>query len=315
MLGGLQLGKKRHAASSAAVAPQGSGQRSRRIARVHSHRVAAIIIAAREKLKPVANLDVDSAVCKGMDRQVSNVFDALGASDGVGFLLKMASFDVEADGTVSEDELRRFEHEGALLVETMTAQVLNYSVVLSLFLTMYVSLLVLHAGREPYDQAESTLKLASTSQSAAAGDAAAFLWPQDPEGFRFVWYCIECVLLSIGTAMCLCALLVAIVRLIALASLPSVVAKCEFVLHTIKGLAFVGLGCAQVVLNLPVSLCAILVRSSAVAFLCGCGVAAVTWLFGFHLISRGDNLYTLRAQIEEARIVIEAERAPGPDEA
>ena len=75
----------------------------------------------------------------------------LGSQDGIGFLLKMASVETEHDGTISDSELQRFRREGVDLVDVLAAGVLNYSVVLSLFLTIFTSLVVLHAGRGPYD--------------------------------------------------------------------------------------------------------------------------------------------------------------------
>ena len=182
--------------AAAAVAPEAVWPRKRMVSN-ESQRITGLVTSARQKLEPIAAINLESVVCGTMDPKVSNKFDVLGGPDGMGFLLKMAVINIEADdGAMSEKERLHFEREFSSLMERLTGQLVNYSVLLSLYLTIYVSLLVLHAGREPYDQAASTLKLAAASYSAAAGDAASYLWPQDPEGFRFFWYVVEVITLS-----------------------------------------------------------------------------------------------------------------------
>ena len=160
-----------------------------------SERIARLIATARSKLEPMASAAFDMT-SRSNRVKANKLHVELGDIDGVGLLLKIASFQTKTDGTVGEDEIRQFEREGALLIDTLCSSMLNYSVLQSLFLTIYVSLQVAHVGRVPYEMAApEEYKLGTTRNTAAAGDAAQFLLPQDPEAFRWVFYVLECTFL------------------------------------------------------------------------------------------------------------------------
>ena len=226
----------------------------------------------------------------------------LGDIDGVGLLLKIASMPLKADGTVGEEELRYFEREAALLIDTLSSSMLNYSVLLSLFLTIFISLQVAHVGSEPYEQAAASPKLGTTRSTAAAGDAAAFLYPQDPESFRWVFYILECFFLSAGTVVCVLGLAACLVRIMMLSNLPSAASKLEYLMGRLKGLAAAsGLLSLSLLLLTVGVLPTMLARASAVAFLSACGSGLVFLMLGCRMIWASDEV---KVQMAEARVVL-----------
>ena len=136
MIGARQLLAKRRTRS----------KKSTHVSTDERERVVALVRVVRAKLQPLAAPDQDFTCIQFKPSAFKLVMD-LGSIDGIGFLLKMASVETEHDGTISESELQRFRREGVDLVDGLAAGVLNYSVVLSLFLTIFTSLVVLHAGR------------------------------------------------------------------------------------------------------------------------------------------------------------------------
>ena len=268
-------------------------ERQRPITRARSERVAHLINTSRSKLEPLANAQSFASALK--------IHQQLGDLDGVGLLLKMASFDAASDGTISEEELRRFEHEGTQIVDALNSSLLNFSVLFSLFLTIFVSLQVLHVGREPYEQAAPTLKLAASPYTAAAGDAATFL-SNDPEAFRWVCYVLEWLLLSIGTLVQTIGLCMTMGRYMTTVNLPSVVAKCEFLLSRPKGSATIVISflVGPMILLLGV-LPMMLVRASAVAFLSACASGLLFLVFFIRATIANDEV---KAQLAEVRVVL-----------
>jgi hypothetical protein len=288
----LGLGRRSKAKKDVAVAPEHAWP----ITSTSSERIARLITTARSKLEPMASADhFDTA-------KANKAHVELGDIDGVGLLLKIASFPLKADGTVGEEELRHFERESTLLIDTLCSSMLNYSVLLSLLLTIFVSLQVAHVGSEPYEQAPLSHKLGTTRNTAAAGDAAAFLCPQDPESFRWVFYVLECIFLSAGTLVCVLGLGACLGSIIMLSNLPSAASKLEFLMGRLKRLAAAsGLLSLSIMLLIVVVLPAVLARASAVAFLCACGSGLVFLiLVGRHMRASDE----VKVQITEARIVL-----------
>jgi hypothetical protein len=327
-------GRRSKAKKDAAVAPL-----ERPIARTGAERAARLIATARSKLEPmVASAD------EGFDAVRANKKHAeLGDVDGVGLLLKLASFPTSADGTLSDEDYRHFEREGALLIDTMCSSMLNCepprielwslqcspcphtpstpahiadptfilggadSVVSSLLLTIFVSLQVMNVGSQPYETAASARHhIGTTSNTAAAGDAAAFLWPHDPEAFRWVFYVLECFFLSLGTPLCTLALLVNLSRLVMLSNLPSVAAKLEYLMGRLKVLMLcTALMFFSLMILVTMALPAMLARASAVAFLSACAAALILVVLFVRYSWASDEI---KVQVAEARIVLAASR-------
>lgn len=264
-----------------------------------AERTARLIIAARAKLEPLMSEKLTY-------KQANKIYAKIGDLDGVGLLLKLVSFDVDADGSsVSDDVLREFQREGALMVDSVTSSLLNFSVLFSLFLTIFVSLQVLHLGGEPYAQATSSLKLGTTSRTAAAGDAAAFLWSQDAERqetFRWVCYAVECVFLSLGTLMCGIGLMSTMQRYMMICNLPSVAAQIEHMMGRLQTHSLVGFMMFMSILILIVAvLPMMLVRASAVAFLCASVSGLLFLVLAVRMAFGGEEMW---CQIAEVRLVL-----------
>ena len=261
-----------------------------------AERLAALVILARAKLEPIPN-----APPYYVSLKTTKVLKPLGNFDGVGFLLKMASFDTDHDGKLSASELERFRYEGDHLIETMVSSLSNYSVLFSLLLTIFVTLQVLHAGKEPYEQNNTrTHRLDYT----AAGDAADYLLPRSAEQFRWCFYVLECSLLAVGTLICAVGLVISMLQYTLLANLPSLASKCEVIMSNLPRLTVlwtlmqVGL---NVLLNAVVC---ILVRVSAVAFLCSATAYVLFITFITYEVTAGGVQATFRAQQTEARLLL-----------
>ena len=112
----------------------------------------------------------------------------LGMWDGIGALLAIAAFDQDGDGDESERELANFEEKGERLVEAVASGCLNYSVVSSLYLTMYVALIVMNAGGGAYDSDGNDIGPMGVSlyneESRQFLDLATYAWPNDAANTR-----------------------------------------------------------------------------------------------------------------------------------
>jgi hypothetical protein len=176
----------------------------------------------------------DAAGAFFMDPRAGNLYNTLGQDDGVGFLLRTAAFHVDENG-ISHEELARFRDEGSLLIDTACSSLLNFSVVLSLLLTIFVTLQIIHVDRELDDRASLIETSMGNGSSAAAAPADS--WPMDLRGVRWWAYVGECVFASLGTYTCLFNLIRAIQQYSALANLPTVVSKCEYIMTDLSRLS------------------------------------------------------------------------------
>ena len=274
-------------------------------------RVAAIVAQAREKLLPFAAQEVnfDKAFAPGLN---TSEYVGLGFSDGIGCLLKMASFELDPDGQLTQADLQRFEHEGAILINDIQSSALNYSVLLALFLTIYISLLVQHTGSGRYTTDPPASRLGHHNETFLWQDAAAVLAPQSAEAVRRWLYVGEVVTLCIGTLLCFAGLLPSVILYISLSTgLPSVTSKCELLLLRIKRMSFLMFTWSPCYLFLSISLPFVVARSSFLGFV-GCAIICPIVIFsGFYSGNspHGDNFNLTRMQHREARIILHKELA------
>ena len=166
-------------------------------------RLATIVRLAHDKLAPFASHDVKIGGCP--DRKSSKAIFGAGALEGIGFLLKMTTYG-DKSGTISDAELARFLREGPGVVAEYSSGVANYSVVLSLLLTIHATIAVTHAAYQPFTAASSALRIQDAAYASVAGDTADFLWPENASGLRWFFYVSECVLVSWGTLLSLVGL-------------------------------------------------------------------------------------------------------------
>ena len=88
-------------------------------------RVAATVQKARESLRPFAELPAFTGRTALAGGNAGKLYQHLGGVDGVGALLRLATFDEDADGTISAAELSRFKSEGEVLVDSLQSAALN----------------------------------------------------------------------------------------------------------------------------------------------------------------------------------------------
>ena len=271
-------------------------------------RVVALVRVVRAKLQPLAAPDQDFTCVQFKPSAMKLALD-LGSQDGIGFLLKMASVETEHDGTISDSELQRFRREGVDLVDGLASGVLNYSVVLSLFLTIFTSLVVLHAGKGPYDLLVPGPRLGSASDTAAAADAADYLWPENAVGLRWGFYVVEWSFLAYGTIVSSAGLMQCVFFYGTLSvHLPSLIAKCELIVAKPSKLTNVFQGFVQGLNALMTVLPCIAFRASAVAFLSMCAVFVLYFTFQMYIATVGDVVDVLKAQQREARALLRLAR-------
>ena len=75
----------------------------------------------------------------------------------MGVLIRIARLDVGADGAVASAELARLTSMGENHFDMFQSMMLNWSVVFSLLLTIYISMAVLHSGGYAYVEAPEAL--------------------------------------------------------------------------------------------------------------------------------------------------------------
>ena len=164
-----------------------------------AERAAQVIAEARARLKPFADLTVK--------RDILKMHRYLGAFDGVGALLQLASLDA--------NRLDRFRDEAGIIIERVESAMLNYTIVFSLLVTVTIPLAVLHAGNGAYQltpEAQAQLfQGASTIDSLAYADAASFIAERTSAAedvasqahtLRAVFYALECIMLAVGVTAC-----------------------------------------------------------------------------------------------------------------
>ena len=276
-------------------------------------RIGNVVALARHKLRAFATLDEGMMSYFLFRPKMVAIGMTLGGFDGIGALLKMATFDVTGDGVICTSDIHSFQSEGALLTEQLQAGTLNYTVVYSLFLTIFVSLAVLHAGRNAYEIPEEDVALRIGSYYSEEGreifaDLATYAWPADfaaQLSLRRSLYEGEYISLAFGTVACIIGLLDSLLLYISMSTaLPSVICKLEYIVGAPWRLVvLLWLLFFAAVPSLMLALLFIAARASAFAAFCfGAGVLCfLFWEFFFLQSSHGSVTTTLRHEHSEAR--------------
>ena len=268
------------------------------------------------KLQPFAEMDIVPGFGPGSSQAKGHFWKLvkLGAGDGIGVLLKLASFCDHATGEVRPEDVARFTHESEPVIELLQASTLNSTVLNSLMLTVLAALTVLHAGGNAYaiEQKAVGMRMGDASSGYLGwADLATFCWPEDPlaqESLRRVLYVCECGALGFGMLMCALGLWLSLFFYIAISTgLPNTVAKCEYIVRdpqpagTASALFF-----GQSLVGLLLALPFITARSSAIAFFCSTTVAAGWFFFDMYTFgaSKGQVVALMAAQNREARLIL-----------
>jgi hypothetical protein len=278
-----------------------------------SERVASVIKMARAKLTPFAATEYPWNGMLNFNNAMPKEYIELGMGDGVGVMLKMAILELSEDGTVTDAILAKFELEGEKLMDALQGCVLNYTVLDSLILTIFVSLVVLHAGGNAYTVGANDVaqRLGDpTGAHSAWADLATFLSPEDAttqEAIRRVTYCCEYIGLAIGTLLCSVGLWETLFFYQTVSTgLPSVVSKCEFIIDYPKRLTFIlnsfGMALVFLLLTLPF----VVARSSAIASIISLAVGLLWWAFDCRTFGsrRGQVAGLMLAQHREAQRIL-----------
>ena len=230
-----------------------------------AERAAQVIAEARARLKPFADLT--------RKRDIFKTHRYLGAFDGVGAMLQLASLDAS--------RLDQFRAEAGGVIERVESAALNYTIVFSLLITVTIPLAALHAGNGAYQLTpEAQAKLfqgVSSIDSLAYADAASFIAERTSAAedvasqahtLRAVFYALECAMLALGVTATCVGLFKSVALYIAFnAALPSVVARCEHLVQHHRRLVIVYYFMQQGgVATSMYAVAFITARSSAVAF-------------------------------------------------
>ena len=249
--------------------------------------VAKLIVKARQELRPWAE----------MVKVDPDHVNSLGDYEGIGLHLKLASLPLEHDGSVSEQTLARFQSEGEMFVDGLQASALNYTVLFSLFLTISISLLVMHAG-EPAYSTETNIGafhgpngvhgnlteagISNTSRDAWA-DLASFAWPDSLEtqtSLRRSLYAAECAFLGLSSFMFMCGVYEALLLFVAFgAGLPTVADKYLWVMENPWRLTHMWIYMFTCPVFMLFGIAFLTARSSAIASLAAAAVAICFMLF------------------------------------
>ena len=287
-------------------------------------RIIALVHLARKNLQPYASLDERILECGFQNKKI---FGELGGMDGIGAAIKISSFDVgavesdPASSSLSDAECARFELEGITLIDAISSALLNYSVLNSLLLTICITLTILHTTRS-YEidgpANDHILLAAAAAERGVYADVATYAWPNDAiaqRSLRRVFHWLECAITALATSLCVWSLHQA-QGMYALMStgLPSVAAKCEYVLHNPKELTTVWLCFQQGLNNVHWVMVFYASRCSFVAFACMLASVVVVHLcFGVYSHTPHGVFTTKhKAQHREARLVLARSRAAVP---
>ena len=189
----------------------------------------------------------------------------------VGALLRMAKIDIDSDGRLSEKAYARFQSEGENVMDMLQNVTLNWTILLSLFLTIYVSLAIMHSGEPAYAAHSKVVAFGTDDELPSAyapwTDFASYAWPDDAHAqakLRRSFYIGECITIGLGLFFCATGLMnVLIVYSVFGAAFPDIQSKVEF-MHNYPAPMFYLWGSFDgAVLVLPPALAFVTARSSA----------------------------------------------------
>lgn len=251
-------------------------------------RIVALVLAARERLRSFAELDEHVLVYNPtpvgflLYPKASLVMLKLGFFDGIGIVLKLASFDVRPDGSfTSPQELARFRAECQLLIDGLTGSALNYTMMLMLSLVIYVELVIYHAG----------------GKHALFGPEA---WTAAKE------HTAECIVLASGMMFSVVGWMEAVFLYATYTSgLPSVASKCQRLVEASEKMSILFCSSMCAVSFVLFALPFLAARASEAMFVATLVVFGFTWIETLYVTSPyGPVAKLLQAQNREAKAIL-----------
>ena len=210
--------------------------------------IVQVVHGAREKLEmlhsAVSNVKRKECLEPTLIRRIGgDKVSKLGDIEGMGLWLRAASIRIEADGTISPEELQRFCFEGEAAFADCQGSAINFTVIYALFLTICISLMVLHTGGNAYNHSFENDFFREALENGDAGwgdylawcDLATFFDPEDEDKQRKTrrdCYLAECISLSLAALIHTLGLIDALFLAVTFScAFPTVADKYAFVLE------------------------------------------------------------------------------------
>ena len=309
MLRRMNLQKRRAAARSEQTAPLPAAATVLDADADDLLRAVGIVRRARQALTPIAELDENASLTEINKRSAR-----VGGPEALGMLTRVARLNIGADGSLPPREYERLISMGGLLFDMLQNLQLNWSVIFSLLLTMYISIAVLHSGASAYVKDPDALFSVGSEAQRAWGDLPSFAWPEDEAaqaGLRRGLYVGECMCIAIGVAYCTIGLVIALIMYTAFGmALPDELTKFEFMLNNPKHMGILWMFYDQSLLVLPFAVAFVTARASAVLSLAMFAAASVVLLFFFSLGGKHSLANQMMStQVTQVRRVM---RSKGP---
>lgn len=192
----------------------------------YNFRATECVRKAREKLKVCSDLPESASI-----QQILNAQTKIGGPESTGVIIRIASAELDADGNITQDALLNLQRTGEDVLDQMANMTLNWSVLFSLLLGMYVSMAILHTGNPAYPPVDAAHW---AFDDLAWTDLASYAWPDDEEAaasLRRGLYIGECVTVCLSILMCIVGLMFILILYTSFgAALPDVPAKLDFML-------------------------------------------------------------------------------------
>lgn len=256
-------------------------------------RAVTAIKRARVLLTPFAEAGSLEPLTWAEKKKIFDKTGKLGGPEGIGVLLRLAAVEVSGD-TIAPAAFAQLQAAGEDAMDTIQNLMLNWTVLLSLFLTIYVTLAVIHSGApayRPIDQNEQQLAFATRgedSEYAIWGDLASFAWPDDVEaqaGLRRGLYVAECITIVVCLLLCGSGLMTAVcIYSFVGAGLPDALSKIEYLIDALAYVFFMWPCFDFVVIFLFLALGLVTARSSAIMSIACFTAVGLSQLHGMFFI-------------------------------
>ena len=275
-------------------------------------RAGKVIMKARDLLETMRSVPEDANVHKIVPKQLK-----IGGPEAVGTYCRIALLNVGEDGSLSDADMVRLRSEGELIMDMWQNVMLNWSVIFSLFMTIFVSVAILHTGSPAYATLESQHTAFGMDGPSEYTDLASFIWPEDEQAqadARRRLYTGEVVMVAIGITCCASALIIVLILYTAFgASIPDLMTKFEIMYQLPNTLGLVWAFFDGLVCFVPLTVAFATARSSALMSIASfCSTIVVQMLLQVILPSFGvANVMTLASH----RCTLRVLRATGRMEA
>ncbi len=249
--------------------------------------LAELVNVAREKLRPLAESQSRT--------EKYRTIVALGGTDGAGANIRLASIDLNNDGTLSEAEYVRFMSEAESLLANVQSSVQSSSVTLALVLTIAVGF-ALADIQPPFHDGEEHGIFGPVGSGYLTGT-------DDATRIAHVFYAIEVSLIGVSILTCSAGLMGSIVLFNILASMPSKLSAITFILENAPCYARVQQCWFAGILSLGLATPFICARYSMLACLV-IGMCYVFFLVSVLAIVRGPRRWETEFLSKQATVIL-----------